>query len=98
MIENFILFNFWLTLFRLGYLELRETGGGVGGSKGPTAVISSTICSKKLKLVNNIVNIEQNIANNVFECSNMTRGGLALRAIGHCPGPRAPGGPRGPVG
>ena len=36
-----------LTLLRLGYFGTRETGGG---SKRPTADISSTICSKRLKL------------------------------------------------
>ena len=36
-----------LTLLRLGYFGTRET---VGGSKRPTADISSTICSKRLKL------------------------------------------------
>ena len=36
-----------LTLFRLGYLELREAGGG---SKRPAAYISTTICNKRLKI------------------------------------------------
>ena len=36
-----------LTLFRLGFLELRDAGGG---SKRPTAYISSTICDKRLKI------------------------------------------------
>ena len=36
-----------LTLFRLGFQELREAGGG---SKRPAAYISSTICNKRLKI------------------------------------------------